>query len=192
MAAIRLTGLVDFLGEASLVIGPIYGLGSPCTNFDRTNHDRDRSSVDHVPDLDESSLDHVATSAVTGDRTASQTFRPDIQGLRAIAVILVILAHASVPGFEGGYVGVDVFFVISGFVITSLLRRQPPRRRAQQPRVLLRPPHSTHRARGHADAGRHDVRGVLPARHELRAAVARRRALGLALLRELSTDPHGQ
>jgi peptidoglycan/LPS O-acetylase OafA/YrhL len=53
------------------------------------------------------------------------SFRPDIQGLRAIAVILVILDHAQVPGFEGGYVGVDVFFVISGFVITSLLLRQP-------------------------------------------------------------------
>jgi peptidoglycan/LPS O-acetylase OafA/YrhL len=52
-------------------------------------------------------------------------FRPDIQGLRAIAVILVILDHAQVPGFEGGYIGVDVFFVISGFVITNLLRRQP-------------------------------------------------------------------
>ncbi len=81
-----------------------------------------------MPELDQSSLDRVTTSAVTGDPTARQTFRPDIQGLRAIAVILVILAHASVPGFEGGYIGVDVFFVISGFVITSLLRRQPERR----------------------------------------------------------------
>ena len=77
--------------------------------------------------LDQSGLDAVETGAVTGDRTAQQRFRPDIQGLRAVAVILVILAHASVPGFEGGYIGVDVFFVISGFVITSLLRRQPPR-----------------------------------------------------------------
>ncbi len=53
------------------------------------------------------------------------TFRPDIQGLRALAVILVIASHAGVPGFGGGYVGVDVFFVISGFVITGLLLRQP-------------------------------------------------------------------
>ena len=56
-----------------------------------------------------------------------QTYRPDIQGLRAVAVILVILSHAGVPGFSGGYVGVDVFFVISGFVITGLLLRQSPR-----------------------------------------------------------------
>ncbi|MFI5036733.1 MAG: acyltransferase family protein, partial [Acidimicrobiales bacterium] len=54
-------------------------------------------------------------------------FRPDIQGLRALAVVLVILSHAGVPGLAGGYVGVDVFFVISGFVITGLLLRQPPR-----------------------------------------------------------------
>src|SRR5579863_2897986 len=84
-------------------------------------------SVETVPELDEDSLQPVETGAVTGDHSAHQTFRPDIQGLRAIAVILVILAHASVPGFEGGYVGVDVFFVISGFVITSLLLRQPRR-----------------------------------------------------------------
>jgi peptidoglycan/LPS O-acetylase OafA/YrhL len=80
-----------------------------------------------VPDLDATSLDQVETGAVTGDTTARRAFRPDIQGLRALAVILVILDHARVPGFEGGYIGVDVFFVISGFVITSLLRRQPSR-----------------------------------------------------------------
>jgi peptidoglycan/LPS O-acetylase OafA/YrhL len=77
--------------------------------------------------IDEPSVGGVETGAVTGDPTARQTFRPDIQGLRAVAVIFVILAHASVPGFEGGYIGVDIFFVISGFVITSLLLRQPPR-----------------------------------------------------------------
>ncbi len=54
-------------------------------------------------------------------------FRSDIQGLRAVAVLLVVLAHAGVPHFAGGYIGVDVFFVISGYVITGLLLRQPPR-----------------------------------------------------------------
>ncbi|HML51722.1 MAG TPA: acyltransferase family protein [Propionicimonas sp.] len=48
-------------------------------------------------------------------------FRPDIQGLRAVAVSAVVLYHAGLPLLPGGYVGVDVFFVISGFLITSHL-----------------------------------------------------------------------
>jgi peptidoglycan/LPS O-acetylase OafA/YrhL len=47
--------------------------------------------------------------------------RDDIQGLRAVAVLLVALGHAGVPFLGGGYVGVDVFFVLSGFLITGLL-----------------------------------------------------------------------
>lgn len=50
-------------------------------------------------------------------------FRPDIEGLRAVAVIAVVLFHAGFPGVSGGFVGVDVFFVISGFLITGLLWR---------------------------------------------------------------------
>lgn len=54
-------------------------------------------------------------------------FRSDIQGLRAIAVLLVIFDHANFSAFEGGFIGVDIFFVISGFVITGLLLRMPAR-----------------------------------------------------------------
>ncbi|MEI8080436.1 MAG: acyltransferase family protein [Actinomycetes bacterium] len=48
-------------------------------------------------------------------------FRPDVEGLRAVAVLAVVLYHAGVPGLTGGFVGVDVFFVLSGFLITGLL-----------------------------------------------------------------------
>jgi peptidoglycan/LPS O-acetylase OafA/YrhL len=51
-------------------------------------------------------------------------FRPDIQALRALAVALVVLYHADIPGIHGGFFGVDVFFVVSGFVITGVLLRE--------------------------------------------------------------------
>ncbi|WP_407496364.1 acyltransferase family protein [Pseudooceanicola sp. MF1-13] len=53
-------------------------------------------------------------------------YRAEIDGLRAIAVLAVVLDHAGVPWLAGGFVGVDVFFVISGFLITSILLQDPP------------------------------------------------------------------
>ncbi|WP_082992915.1 acyltransferase family protein [Mycobacterium sp. 1245111.1] len=66
-----------------------------------------------------------STTEDRAGRGAAETgFRPDIEGLRAVAVLAVVLFHAEVPGVGGGFVGVDVFFVISGFLITGLLWRE--------------------------------------------------------------------
>lgn len=65
----------------------------------------------------------VAVDAARSDGPASSHphRRLDVQGLRAVAVLVVILDHVGMPGFPGGFVGVDVFFVISGYVITQML-----------------------------------------------------------------------
>jgi peptidoglycan/LPS O-acetylase OafA/YrhL len=57
----------------------------------------------------------------------SDGFRPDVEGLRGVAVLAVVLFHAGLGGLGGGFVGVDVFFVISGFLITGLLVREHTR-----------------------------------------------------------------
>ena len=51
-------------------------------------------------------------------------YRKEIDGLRALAVIPVVLFHAGFDIFSGGFVGVDIFFVISGYLITSLILQE--------------------------------------------------------------------
>ena len=89
-----------------------------------------------------------------GSSARGTRFRGDIQGLRALAVTVVVLFHAGM-GMPGGFVGVDVFFVISGYVITAMLV-------------------ADHQRRGRIDLGRfylRRIRRLLPALAVLLVAV---------------------
>jgi peptidoglycan/LPS O-acetylase OafA/YrhL len=66
----------------------------------------------------------MTTRGADHDGRLSEPFRPDLEGLRGVAILLVLLFHAGLPWLGGGFVGVDVFFVLSGFLITGLLVRE--------------------------------------------------------------------
>jgi peptidoglycan/LPS O-acetylase OafA/YrhL len=66
-------------------------------------------------------LSKIAPESLFPSTLKASAFRPEIAGLRAIAVISVVLFHLKVNGFQGGFVGVDVFFVISGYLISRII-----------------------------------------------------------------------
>jgi peptidoglycan/LPS O-acetylase OafA/YrhL len=57
------------------------------------------------------------------EQAHGNAFRADIEGLRALAILPILANHAGIPGFAGGFVGVDIFFVISGYLITRIIMR---------------------------------------------------------------------
>ncbi|MEU5719074.1 acyltransferase family protein [Streptomyces sp. NPDC020403] len=83
---------------------------------------RPRSAADEAQPPPAANIGGTGGKGTTGAGHAA--LRLDIQGLRAVAVSLVALSHAGVTQVAGGYIGVDVFFVISGFLITALMLRE--------------------------------------------------------------------
>lgn len=72
-------------------------------------------------------VDAIAPTFTSSPPAHKGAYRPDIDALRAIAIVMVVAFHAGVPGFAGGFAGVDVFFVISGFVILRSLTDEQAR-----------------------------------------------------------------
>ena len=85
--------------------------------------------------------------ATTRAQRRTIAYQPALDGVRALAVAAVLLFHAEVPGFSGGYLGVSVFFTLSGYLITTLLLTEHATTGTDQHVGVLRPPRSAPAAR---------------------------------------------
>jgi len=93
-------------------------MGYICSLRDRVNQSR-FGGGERVPETFQD-----GAAGAPDDLLTTSTYRPDLDGLRAVAILAVVGFHAAPDLVPGGYVGVDVFFVLSGFLITSLLVRE--------------------------------------------------------------------
>jgi peptidoglycan/LPS O-acetylase OafA/YrhL len=67
-------------------------------------------------------MDTPASRMAAAERSDHTGYRADVDGLRAVSILAVVAFHVGIPGFEGGFVGVDIFFVISGYLIIGQIR----------------------------------------------------------------------
>jgi peptidoglycan/LPS O-acetylase OafA/YrhL len=67
-------------------------------------------------------IDTPASRIAAAERSDRTGYRPDVDGLRAVSILAVVAFHVGLPGFGGGFVGVDIFFVISGYLIIGQIR----------------------------------------------------------------------
>ena len=69
-------------------------------------------------------MSNSISSQITPAVAGNSSFRLDILGIRGLAVLLVVVNHLEIPGFQAGYIGVDMFFVISGYLIIGLMFKE--------------------------------------------------------------------
>lgn len=86
---------------------------------------KDVSSNSSAPEEPDDDCDDAKQTLISDTQPASRSYRPDIDGLRAVAVVAVILYHIDHGLMQGGYLGVDMFFVVSGFVVTKSIHERP-------------------------------------------------------------------